>query len=203
MTEYKLFEGDTPYVSTFGFHEHIERAPHLEQGVHQERMYQARDFTLRAAEFVQEETGRKARVSDLGCGDGGGLSMINDVTDAWGYDFLPANAGGWPERGVTAFPYDAFGKDRAKVEFGDITVITEVLEHLTDPHGVVRWIGENSKYLVASSPWWEHPGDHCPEHAWAWDVDGYAALIRQGGFEILEHVKFEFMFQVVLAKYND
>lgn len=199
MTEHKLFEGDTPYVSTFAFHEHIERAPHLEQGVHSERIYEARDFTLEAARLVQESTGRKARVSDLGCGDGGPLSLVKDSTDAWGYDFLPANSLGWAERRVTAQAYDVFGEDRDKIVFGDITVITEVLEHLANPHEVVRWIGENTKYIVASSPWWETPEQHCEEHAWAWDVEGYASLIEQGGFRILKHTQFPFMFQVVLG----
>lgn len=199
MVEYKLFEGEVPFVSTFAFHAHIPRARHLEEEAHTERMLQARDYTLRAAQWVKEETGRKARVSDLGCGDGGALSLVKDETDAWGYDFLPANRHGWPERGVTAYAYDVFGKDRDKVQFGDITVITEVLEHLADPHREVRWIGENSKYIVASSPWWETPESHCQEHAWAWDMEGYAALLKQGGFRILEHVKFPFMFQVVLA----
>lgn len=199
MVEHKFFEGDRPYVSTFDFHEHIQRAPHLEQGAHVERMMKARDFTLQAASLIEAEKDRRATVSDLGCGDGGALSLVKDQVDGWGYDFLPANAAGWPERGVTAYAYDVFGKDRDKIKFGDITVITEVLEHVADPHAEVRWIGGNSDYIVASSPWWETPESHCSEHAWAWDVEGYAALIEQGGFRILEHKQFEFMFQVVLG----
>lgn len=181
MSEWKLFDGNTPEVSTFEFHEHRERAPHLEQPIHRPRL-------LKAADFVVAATNLGATTcSDLGCGDGGLLSLIQDRISAWGYDFAPANTEGWAERGVTAELLDVFGDDRDWVKFGDVTVVTEVLEHLADPHGAMRWIGEHSRFVVASSPWDEGPwwADEC--HAWAFDRPGYRALIEQGGFRVLRH----------------
>jgi hypothetical protein len=182
MAEWKLFQGDIPHVSTFEFHEHRERAPHLEQPHHRPRLEKAAEFVRLAAAELDEPT-----VSDLGCGDGGLLSLVHDEMAAWGYDFAPANVAGWAERGVVASPLDVFGGDRDRVILGHITVVTEVLEHLADPHGAVKWIGGYSPYIVASSPWTERPGAHDECHAWAWDRAGYEALIEAGGYEIRRH----------------
>lgn len=198
MTEYKLFEGDVPHVSTFEFHEHRERAPHLEQGAHQARLYQARDFVEKACDIDLEPVS----VSDLGCGDGGLLSMLQllpQVSRCWGYDFAPANEGGWAERGVTATRKDAFGVDRDSIQYGRVAVTTEVLEHLANPHEVVRYLATKVNYLVASSPHDETSDYHDECHAWAWDMPGYRALVEDNGFRVLEHVRVDGKFQCLLA----
>jgi hypothetical protein len=187
---WKLFDGDVPNVSTFSFHEHRDRARHLEDGIHSPRLHLA-------AELVKAAAGRGAATcSDLGCGDGGLLSLVGDSIEAWGYDFTPANAEGWPERGVKAEALDVFGADRDRVRFGDVTVVTEVLEHIADPFGAVRWIGESSRFIVASSPHDENPAFHEECHAWAFDRLGYRELITSGGYRILRHETVG-MFQVV------
>lgn len=140
-----------------------------------------------------------ATVSDLGCGDGGLLSLIqDDVHQAWGYDFQPSNAVAWPERGVDGALLDVFGADAGRVKLGTISAVTEVLEHLTDPHAAVRWIAGTSKFVVASSPWDEGPDDHDECHAWAWDQAGYRRLIEQGGYRILHHGQSS-RFQLILG----
>jgi 2-polyprenyl-3-methyl-5-hydroxy-6-metoxy-1,4-benzoquinol methylase len=191
--EHKLFSGDVAEVSTFAFHEHRERAAHLEQPAHRARL-------LHAAELIGIAVGLGAKsVSDLGCGDGGLLSLLKnmDVT-AWGYDFTPANKVGWAERGVTALPFDVFGADRGRVTFGNVTAVTEVLEHVTAPHDEVRWIAGHSRFIVASSPWNEGPDGHDECHAWCFDVEGYRALIEGGGFRVLRHDQVG-QFQLVLG----
>src|SRR6266545_4157660 len=103
MSQWRLFDGDVAYVSTFAFHQHRERAPHLEQPAHRDRLLHAAELVLAAQTLL----GQPASVSDLGCGDGGLLSLVQDqVADAWGYDFTPANAAGWVARGVKAQPLD-------------------------------------------------------------------------------------------------
>jgi len=206
MNEYKLFDGDVPHVSTPEFHQHRERAPHLEQPVHRPRLEMAAELVNVAALKCWREntTGQpigRVQVSDLGCGDGGLLSLLGHLgdIDAWGYDFQPSNQAGWAEHRVEAYALDVFGADRDRVRFGDITVTTEVLEHLADPHGAVRWIGEHSRYLVASSPWNETPESHDKCHAWAWDHDGYRTLIEQGGYRMLRHETVG-QFQIILGE---
>lgn len=200
MTEYKLFDGDTPDVSTFAFHEHRERAPHLDQPNHRPRLELAAAFVGSAAAIHEGRAGATVTtMSDFGCGDGGLLSLVKPLRiEAWGYDFAPANAEGWAERGVKAESLDVFGADQDRVRFGDITAVTEVLEHIADPHAAVRWIAERSPFLVASSPWNETPEHHDECHAWAWDLPGYRALIEQGGYRILRHEQV-LQFQVVLG----
>jgi hypothetical protein len=209
MAEYKLFDGAVPHVSTREFHAHRERAPHLEQAVHQPRLHTAAMLVRRAVvQHMLDCPGSRNcvphPVSDLGCGDGGLLSLIADEgrVEAWGYDFQPSNQAGWNQRGVHAHLRDVFGEDREKAVLGLTTVATEVLEHLADPHGAVRWIGAHSRYLVASSPWNETSESHDECHAWAWDQAGYRALVEQGGFTVLRHETVG-QFQVVLAEQKE
>lgn len=206
MAEHRLFTGDVPHVSTAAFHADRERAPHLEQPIHRPRLEKAvelvNDAVLRY--WRTNQTGMPIghhTVSDLGCGDGGLLSLLAHIgdIDAWGYDFQPSNAAGWAERGVRAQALDVFGADSSLVQFGMTTVTTEVLEHLADPHAAVRWIGANSRYIVASSPWNETPESHDECHAWAFDHDGYRALIEQGGFRVLRHETVG-QFQLILGE---
>lgn len=185
--EWQLFDGDTPHVSTYEFHEHRDRAAHLESPIHRPRLLAARGMVLAAARLVGSE---RATVVDLGCGDGGLLSIVQDeVCSAWGYDFTPANAAGWAERGVKAEALDVFGADRGRVQLGDIVVLTEVLEHIADPHGVLRWLYGHGlpRFLVCSSPWDEHAGRHDECHSWAWDQPGYRNLVAAAGWRILRH----------------
>jgi trans-aconitate methyltransferase len=208
VTEYRLFEGDVPYVSTPEFHADRERAPHLEQEFHVPRLRQAaafvRDFgrshreaaAWRMTDFVP------LTVSDLGCGDGGLLSLLKgspDLGQCWGYDFAPANAAGWTERGVQAYARDVFGADWSETALGDVVVMTEVLEHLADPHGVLRrLLLRGVKQLVCSSPWNESPASHSPEHAWAWDAQGYRDMLNGAGWQLTEQAEVG-LFQVVQA----
>lgn len=195
MSEWRLFDGEVPFVGTLEFFSQQPRAPHLEQPVHRERL-------MAAAVLVRQARAEGAATfSDLGCGDGGLLSVVQDDFDqAWGYDLQPSNRAGWPERGVTAEWLDIFGADRDKVRFGQLSAMTEVLEHIGDPHGVLGWVRQNSEYLVCSSPCNENDRVHGPEHAWAWDTAGYAEMITAAGWTIQSHeVGVYNLFQFVLA----
>jgi SAM-dependent methyltransferase len=173
VAEWKLFKGDKAHVSTFEFHEHRERAPHLEQPDHGPRL-------RKVAEVIHQLS--PASVVDLGCGDGGLLSLIKDIP-SWGYDFAPSNRAGWEERGVTDEAVDVFN-DKPDIRWGELAVATEVIEHLQDPHGAVEWIARHAKYVVASSPWQDDMSGDC--HSWAWDHEGYFNLFVNH-FAVLDH----------------
>lgn len=199
--EWKLFDGDVPFVSTFEFHRDRERAPHIDQPTHQNRLAVA----ARMARAVDHEwRGDSApHIVDLGCGDGGLVARLReDGLSAWGYDFQPSNAAGWRERGVTEFCERLnFVEHWAHVRVADLYVITECLEHLADPHGMLRGIRDRGAQIVASSPAKEHAGSHDACHAWAWDMDGYAELMRNAGFDVREQVRDVIggMFQLIWA----
>lgn len=195
--EYRRFPpGESP-VSTFDFHEHRERAAHLEQGIHHGRMVTALDLVARVANsFVP------INVVDLGCGDGGLVSLIkklNNVERVRGYDFQPSNSAGWIERGVTENCSALnFVENWSEVVPADVYVITEVLEHLEDPHGMVRYIHDRGAAIVCSSPWMEYEGNIDACHAWAWDMPGYKQMLTNAGFNVIESRR-EGIFQVHLG----
>lgn len=196
MSEWRLFpEGTVPYVSSFEFHARRARAPHLDQPAHWPRLHVA-------GRYLREAAGELDTWSDLGCGDGGLLSITQDAfRQAWGYDFQPSNAAGWPERHVTAYQLDAFSPaKRHLVQLGRVVSCTEVLEHLADPHGVLAWLVDDpvTEALVCSSPVNEGPDSHDECHAWAWDYDGYEAMIDNAGWKIRKHEVID-TFQVVWA----
>lgn len=209
MSEWKLFDDDVAHVSTAAFHEHRERAKHIDQPTHRPRLLLAETFIVDAAtRIIADRPTSNARitVSDLGCGDGGLLQRLNAYAtiEAWGYDFQPSNAVGWGERGVVGFPVNVFDSGHVinpNVMLGQIVVMTEVLEHLTDPHAVVRTIARQSgvRYVIASSPHTENSGSHDECHAWAWDVGGYRDLFTTARYDIIRQ-ETEGMFQVVLAE---
>lgn len=195
MTEWKLWHGDgPPHVSTFEFHEHRPRAPHLEQATHRERLVRAAALCLTAG-----ETKEFTRVVDLGCGDGGLLQLLKPYASigARGYDFQPSNEDGWAEREVRAYALN-FVDEWDRVANADVYVITEVLEHLADPHGMVRRIRERNADIVCSSPWTETYESHDECHAWAWDQEGYATMISGAGFNIRVR-NITSMFQIIWA----
>lgn len=180
MSEHRLFDGPFPFTTEW--YTGREHAPHAEQGIHQPRMQKV---AWRATELVKEE--RIKSIVDLGAGDGGMLAMIRDkgvTVPMWGYDLMETNIGPAMDRGINVRRRDfiADGWDGA-----DLTIITEVLEHLEDPHDLVRRIAGWTSWVIASSPFNETPESHDGCHAWAWDKEGFATLFTDAGFVVMNH----------------
>ena len=187
--EWKFFDTESEFT-TAEWYKDREAAHHLEEGGHNGRL-------LVACEFVKQAITLGAKsVVDLGCGDGGLLQLIKDVEiKSWGYDLQPKNVEHAVNvRGVDA-RYTNFNSD--EIEYGDIAIMTEVLEHMLDPHKVVRELP--SKFLIASSPYTETDIYHYEFHIWEWDSEGYDALITQGGYKIINKILVDGWSQVVLA----
>jgi len=192
MIEDRLFpEGTVPEWTKPEWHAKRERAPHVDQPGHRPRL-------LTSARLVELVWLPGMSVVDLGAGDGGLLSLLNHVPShaKWGYDLTPENVAGAAKRGQNVMLGDCVD---GVIEWGDIAVATEMLEHLVDPHRFVRRIAEHSQFLVASSPWTETAAAHYEFHTWAWDIEGYARLLSDNGWSILTQVSVSW-FQVVLAE---
>lgn len=186
MAEYRFYDG-VPPVSTYEFHADRERAPHLEQPAHRNRLIQTAQLIRQCAPYS---------VVDLGCGDGGLLSLITDI-DSWGYDFQPSNAEGWFRRSVKATQLDFIAHPEL-ITWGELVVVTEVLEHLADPHGLVKLISHNARYVVASSPHGETLEHHAEEHAWGWDMEGYQQMFNPD-WVVVSHFKLGWC-QIITAR---
>lgn len=197
MTEWQLFEpGTIPACTTPAWYEGRARAPHLEEGAHQGRLELSAGMVRDAVDQFGVQS-----VVDLGCGDGGLLSLLQGLSferdvPMWGYDLQRSNV--TPavlERDVDVRYGDVVA---GEVEWGELAVATEMLEHLLDPHEFVRRIGGRSRVIVASSPFTETDRSHYEFHTWAFDMPGYRALVEQAGYHVERHETTS-MFQVIMA----
>lgn len=208
MGEWRLFEeGTVPEYTTPAWYADRERAPHLEQDLHRGRLEEAAAQVVQAAKAYVLTT-----AVDLGAGDGGLLSLLpNDVIrSCWGYDLQQTNVDAARKNRHVAVnlgdvvtgigwyqPYRPAGANRrSPIEWGEIAVCTEMLEHLIDPHAFVQTVYDNARVIVASSPYTERPGSAYAYHTWAWDPEGYKALMEQAGFRVIQH-ELTGMFQVL------
>lgn len=182
MSEWRLFpEGTIPEFTRPEWYEQRERSPHLEQPDHGQRLRMTHHFAGLVMAGLDLHS-----VTDLGCGDGGLLSLLRG-TAAIGYDLCPANvAAACLEREVDAYVLDVVSEPE-RIQWGELAVATEMLEHLADPHGLVRLIAANARAVVASSPANEDDRSHYEFHAWAWDMAGYRAMFETAGFEVTIH----------------
>jgi 2-polyprenyl-3-methyl-5-hydroxy-6-metoxy-1,4-benzoquinol methylase len=198
VTEWQLFEtGTVPEWTTPQWYSGRERAPHVEQSAHRGRLLLAADMATQA---IHNDSTLKSLV-DLGCGDGGLLALFQPLSferdvPMWGYDLQESNvAPAVAERDVDVRYGDVVAGD---IEWGDVAVTTEMLEHLLDPHEFVRRIAQHSRVIVASSPFTETDQSHYEFHVWAWDQAGYIALIEDAGFHVARHQTVD-MFQVIMG----
>jgi len=180
VAEYRLHDPDVvPECTTPRWYAGREHAPHLEQPSHRARILAAAGAVVEAAQLLGATT-----VVDLGAGDGGLLSLLGPGITGWGYDLQPTNVAASKARGVDVRLADITVDP---VDWGQIAVATELLEHLRDPHGLVRRIYRHSWALVCSSPCGETPELHYEHHVWAWDRAGFAAMVIDGGWRIVRH----------------
>ena len=194
--EWRLFpEGTVPEYTTAAWYAGREHAPHLEQVGHRDRL-------LHTASCVAQEAmgllgrGKPVTLVDLGAGDGGLLSLLGPGIRAWGYDLQPTNLEAAKHRRVDVRYGDVLTDE---IEWGQIAVATEMLEHLLDPHGFVRKIAEHAQVLVCSSPRLETADEHYEFHTWAFDSVGYRALVEDNGWRVKRHTPVH-GFQVLVAE---
>lgn len=192
MTEWQLFEpGTVPEWTTGGFFAHHPWIDPKWQRGHAERIQLAREVIGEAVDAF----GIKSIV-DLGCGDGSLLATLTDLgVTAWGYDLGEQNIEvARHQRGVDARLGDFMA---GPVEYGELIVATEVVEHLVDPYSFLR--GLPGGRLVVSSPFDEDDVNHYEHHAFAWDEAGYRDLVTACGWTVVEQRTCPAGFQAVFA----
>lgn len=202
MTEWRLFpEGTIPEWATPEWYADRDVAPHLEQDGHRDRLLLTADMV---ADAISRGGDDLADVVDLGAGDGGLLSILTGPGQRWGYDLQPTNVAAAEARGEMVELADVVAEwPRTYQDEADVVVATEFLEHLVDPHDMVRRIAATrARYLIASSPYTETDQSHYEFHLWAFDEEGYRALLENNGWRVLRQER-SWIAQVVLAERAD
>ena len=195
MTEFRTFDPDNPpewldsrwWIDT-------PNCNHVDNPVHQARLQAVADQVSTLFLDRQVSSGY-----DIGAGDGGLLSLLNRNFrwPFWGYEIISDSVRYAQEvRGVDVRQADVLRDDLPEA---DLVVATEFLEHLEDPHGVVSQLSERHRWAIFSSPHSETPEYHEWNHAWVWDREGYAHMIHDNGWHIVNHYDAEWS-QIVVAR---
>lgn len=162
-----------------------------ETGAHTARLHAAAQLAARTAERL-DSSSSTVQVCDLGAGDGALLSLLPDpLRDvSYGYDIIRADQQHAVRvRGVNVDLINVQrGMAHGNLPLSPVVVLTEVLEHMADPHAFLKLLHARPevRYVVASSPWKETPEQHEWNHAWCWDTIGYERMFKAAGFESLE-----------------
>lgn len=157
-------------------------------GAHVARLKAAAELAVRAAEMAGT-----VNVVDLGAGDGALLSLLPGELRpfSFGYDIIRADVQYANEaRDVKVWLRNvakALGNGTT-LHLGPVVVLTEVLEHMADPHGFLAKLHARPevRFVVASSPHSETPEEHEWNHAWCWDSVGYERMFNAAGFVRVE-----------------
>lgn len=192
--EWKLFDGAPPFFTeAWFFIQHPWVDPVAQRG-HAARTDMVADLVAELVEMRGIES-----ATDLGCGDGALMQKILRRVPAlrlWGYDLGRQNLHvATTLRGVDARPASL---ESSELEYGELLIATEVVEHLADPYGYLR--GLPGRLLVLSSPWDEDDKNHYEHHAWAWDLDGYPQLAESCGWTVTEQRTCPEGFQAIVCE---
>lgn len=204
--QWRLFrEGTNPaYTRKEFFTGHVWINPATQRG-HAARTDMVADMVIEALLGPHDVTS----VTDLGCGDGALIQKIErraaverlDV-DVWGYDLGVQNIHVATTLrmvdGRIGDILDGKTPDGADLDYGDLVVATEVVEHLVDPHGFIKALP--ARLAILSSPFDENDTSFYEHHAWAWDTDGYRALAESCGWTVLEQRTCPEGFQAILVE---
>jgi hypothetical protein len=200
MTEHRLFDPAEPpeWLGPEWWRDR-EHCDHLGSptGAHVTRLREAADLAYRAVGMLPLDQ-KWPHVVDLGAGDGALLSLLPVPLRerSFGYDVINNDIiYAQRARGVELRPTSNLfdDLDYEHFELGPVVVLTEVLEHMADPHSFLAKLHARPevRYVVASSPHSETPAQHEWNHAWAWGCRGYLAMFRAAGFKGVEYHEVE------------
>jgi len=157
------------------------------------RVYLAGAYALALIKFNNLQ-----RIVDYGCGTGGLLRFLkHNLPDRTylGYDLVADNVRFCKDNGISAEQKDITHEN---LYYGDLAIITEVLEHLLDPREFLNKIPKGT-WLIATVPCNESGDRHDPSHIQVWEGDSFVKMISDCGF-IIHHYDKAFISQFVVAK---
>lgn len=183
--EYQMFDPTAPMFNDPAWYSTLEMANHWCQPGHRERLMMT---LVKCVDLMLREP--LVYVADFGCGNGALLSELKRLfptRNFHGYDLLPANVDyAWNTLGLKddVWLFD-FAENLNEARAGELVIMTEVLEHLVDPRGVLKWLhGQGVERIVASSPARETPEGFYPYHLWIWTDDSYPRMFESCGWNV-------------------
>lgn len=153
-----------------------------------------RERVAASVQFLRRWQTRFCTAADLSCGDAAilrGLAPaldtvylgdVNDVRVQDLEDVERAGAGQVRERAPGALP-DSLDNLPEPV---DLFVLSETLEHMDDPDGLLRAVRDHARYLFVSTPLDEpvHYGN--AEHYWSWGKTDVHEMLQAAGWSPLD-----------------
>ena len=143
-------------------------------------------------------------VIDPACGDGTvvlAADLLSGIERVWLSDISGPNIldlvkrldGRHPSWSISKTPLEQAMEIAGQF---DVIVLTEILEHLEDPDGLLRQAAKMARFLVASSPQMrDQQVDDNPEHLWMFDADGYRGLLGANRWQAIQHTELNFPYQ--------
>lgn len=133
-----------------------------------------------------------SNVFDLGCGDGGLISLLAmkfPKIEFIGYDLQPSNIEHAQKRFKDLGNAKVILNDCTKIDFprADLTCMTEVLEHLVEPEKMLEKI--NSPFLIVSTPIGESSPKLDITHLWGWDREDCLKMFLDTGWKVIYYAE--------------
>ena len=192
--EHKFF--DEPRCHDTAFYDTRAAADHINQAASALRIHIAAAYAAYIARFHGVRS-----VGDFGAGTGGLLmllqgSLLPEGLRLYGYDLCPANVAVAQERGLDVVQRDFVNEG---VEWPDLLVMTETVEHLVDPHGFLKRIPRGT-WAVFTVPLADDGKRHDKTHLWGWTEKSFPRMCMAAGFDV--HIWDEMLdkFQVLVGR---
>lgn len=189
--EYKI--PGTDHLASVEFHKNRVMADHINEELSAPRLYIVGGCAIWTVRFKNIKT-----IGDFGCGNGGLLDFLTKNLEGiklYGYDLMPTNVEYAQSKGL-----DVKLKDITKdgLEWPNLIIMTEVLEHLENPRAFLERIPENT-FVIATVPLFDTPEQHDSCHLWIWTEDDFFNMFKECDFEIIRQGKID-RIQIVVAR---